>query len=106
MERQLWKAIVTLLATWDSAPPSTRFDFSDRQIVAIYYWSVIHDRPTSWACQKQHWPPHMRKQALPSPATMSRGRPPQRSRPCWTLWNAMSSLPRNHCCFGCWTANR
>src|SRR4029077_11304754 len=30
------------------------------------------DRPTSWACRKEHWPIHLRKPALPSPATMSR----------------------------------
>src|SRR4051794_38427624 len=72
MERQLWNSILALLAALDTMPPPTRFDFGDRQIVAVYYWSVIHDRPTSWACQKRHWPLHLRQQALPSPATMSR----------------------------------
>lgn len=72
MERQLWKAILALLATLDTTRPSIRFEFSDRMIVAVHYWSVIHDRPTSWACRKKHWPPHLRKQTLPSPATMSR----------------------------------
>ena len=72
MERQLWKAILAVLATLDMAPGQARFDFSDLRIVEVYYWSVINDRPTSWACQRKHWPPQLRKQALPSSATMSR----------------------------------
>jgi hypothetical protein len=72
MERQLWKAIVAVLVTLDTTPTPTCFDFSDQRIAEVYYWSVIHDRPTSWACRKKHWPPCLRRQALPSPATMSR----------------------------------
>jgi Transposase DDE domain len=71
MEHQLFKAIVALLAEL-SKPAPTRFDFSDEDIVKVYYWSVLHDRPTSWACRKKSWPLHLRKRPLPSPATMSR----------------------------------
>jgi hypothetical protein len=72
MEHQLWKAIVAVLCTLDKPRAPARFDFSDEQIVQVYYWSVICDRPTSWACRRQSWPLHLRKQPLPSPATMSR----------------------------------
>lgn len=72
MEHQLWKAIVALLRTLDKTPTPTRFDFADEDIVKIYYWAVLHDRPTSWACRKPHWPIHLRKRPLPSAATMSR----------------------------------
>jgi len=72
MEHQLWKAIVAVLLNLDNPATPARFDFSDRDIVAVYYWSVICDRPTSWACRQKHWPPHLRKRPLPSPATMSR----------------------------------
>ena len=72
MEHQLWKAIVALLAPLDKTPRRTRCGFSDKDIVKIYYWAVIWNRPTSWACQKQSWPPHLRKQSLPSASTMSR----------------------------------
>ncbi len=72
MEHQLWKAIVALLRTLDKPRTPTRFDFRDEDLVKVYYWSVICDRPTSWACRKQHWPIHLRKQPLPSPATRSR----------------------------------
>jgi DDE family transposase len=72
MEHQLWKAIVAVLLSLDNPRTPTRFDFSDEDIVQVYYWSVIHDRPTAWACRPKHWPPHQRRRPLPSPATMSR----------------------------------
>jgi len=72
MEHQLWKAIVALLLTLDKPSPTARCAFSDEDIVKVHYWSVIWDRPTSWACRKRNWPLHLRKQALPSPATMCR----------------------------------
>jgi Transposase DDE domain len=72
MEHQLLKEIVAVLLTLNKHRTPTRFDFSDEDIVKVYYWSVICDRPTSWACRKQHWPIHLRKRPLPSPATMSR----------------------------------
>jgi hypothetical protein len=50
----------------------TRFDFRDEDLVKVYYGSVIHDRPTCWACRPHHGPIHRRRQPLPSPATMSR----------------------------------
>src|SRR5215831_13750602 len=72
MEHQLWEAIVAVLLSLDNPRTPTRFDFSDEDIVKVYYGSVSCDRPTSWACQKEHWPIHLRKRPLPSPATMSR----------------------------------
>lgn len=72
MEHQLWKAIVTILAELDKPPKPTAYDFSDEDIVKVFYWSVIHDRPMSWACHRKHWPIHLRKRPLPSPSTMTR----------------------------------
>jgi len=72
MEHQLWKAIVVILTGLDKRRKSTAFDFSDEDIVKVYYWSVIHDRPTCWACSSKHWPIYLRKRSLPSPTTMSR----------------------------------
>lgn len=71
MEHQLWKAIVAVLATLDKRAKSTAFDFSDEDIVKVYYWAVIHDRSTHWACDRRHWPVHLRKRKLPSQSTMS-----------------------------------
>lgn len=72
MEHQLWKAIVAILATLGKTRKSTAFDFSDEDIVKVYYWSVIHDRPVSWACSPKNWPIHLRKAKPPSSTTMSR----------------------------------
>lgn len=72
MEYGLWKAIAALLLTLDVPPTPARFDFDDEEIVKVYYWAVIHDRPTSWACRRENWPPPVRRRPLPSSATMSR----------------------------------
>jgi hypothetical protein len=72
MEHQLLQELVALLATLDKPRTPTGFAFSDEDIVRVYYWSVICDRPTSWACRRQSWPPHRRRRALPSQPTRSR----------------------------------
>jgi hypothetical protein len=72
MEHQLLKEIVALLATLDKPRTPTHWDFRDEDIVRVYYWSVICDRPTSWACCLRNWPAHLRKRRLPSQPTMSR----------------------------------
>jgi hypothetical protein len=72
MEHQLWKSIVAVLRALDKPRVSPRFDFSDEDIVGVFYWSVVCDRPTSWACRTDNWPLHLRGRPLPSPATMSR----------------------------------
>lgn len=72
MEGQLWKAIVMCLAQIDKQCKRAREDFSDEDIVKVFYWAVIHDRPIAWACQRQNWPCHARRQSLPSDTTMSR----------------------------------
>jgi hypothetical protein len=72
MEHRLWQAIVAVLSTLDNPRTPTRFAFADRDIVAVYYWAVIHDRPITWALDRRHWPPHLRRRARPSDSTMSR----------------------------------
>lgn len=72
MEGQLWKAIVMVLSEVCKRRKRANQRFSDEEIVRVYYWAVIHDRPISWACQARNWPLHNRRQALPSDTTMSR----------------------------------
>jgi len=72
MEHQLFKTIVDVIASIHKAPKATICDFSDEDIVKVDYWSVIHDRPTCWACKPRHWPIWRRRQPLPSASTMSR----------------------------------
>jgi hypothetical protein len=72
MEHQLFKAIVALLETLHKPRTPTRFDYSDTDIVQVFYWSVLCDRPTAWACRKENWPVHLRRCPLPSQSTLSR----------------------------------
>jgi IS5 family transposase len=72
MEHQLWKAIVALLATLGKPRKRRTHDFTDHDIVKVFYWAVLHERSNHWACQATHWPIHLRRQRLPSPGTLSR----------------------------------
>jgi hypothetical protein len=72
MEHQLWRFIIEFLGELHKPRKRTVCDFSDEDIVKVFYWSVIHDRPRCWACDPNHWPPWRRRQPLPSEATMSR----------------------------------
>lgn len=80
MERKLWKSLYKAAKALDSDPgarphPGDRRRepvFSDRIIVLVYLWAVIHDRPTDWACQRRHWPDRLMPRPLPSQPTMSR----------------------------------
>ena len=72
VEHQLWLAIVALVADLGKQRKRTICDYSDADIVHVYYWAVVHDRPTAWACNRNHWPPWRRRRPLPSEATMSR----------------------------------
>src|SRR5580765_1699489 len=72
MEHQLWLSILEVLQSLRKSRKSTNCDFGDDDIIQVYYWAVLHDRPTRWACQSRNWPLWRRGQALPSPSTMSR----------------------------------
>jgi DDE family transposase len=73
MEHQLWEAIVALLAEFGKPRFDPRQDFTDHDIVRVWYWAVVHDRPTCWALCPAHWPPHLRRGLrLPSGGTMSK----------------------------------
>jgi hypothetical protein len=75
MQHQLWLSIVAVLVSLDKSPTPATFDFSDQDIVKVYYWAVLNDKSTGWACELKNWPIWRRRQALgpfPSPSTMSR----------------------------------
>jgi hypothetical protein len=40
--------------------------------LAIYYWAVVHDRPTSWATCAEVWPDDLRPARLPPTSTLYR----------------------------------
>jgi hypothetical protein len=46
--------------------------YTDRQILAVYLWAALHDRPVSWACRRENWPMQAWRRSLPDQSTMSR----------------------------------
>ena len=73
MEDELWGALYPLLLRESNLRFRCKHvQFSDAAILAVFFWAVLHDRPISWACRLQNWPPQMRWRSLPSPAAMSR----------------------------------
>src|ERR1700754_4193334 len=70
MERELWMALCALAARLHNHLTPARY--SDDAICAVYWWAVVHDRPTSWACRRENWPAEPWRGSLPSQPTMSR----------------------------------
>lgn len=70
MEGQVWTIVEELLLCVDGKPPRCRY--SDREILRVTLWAVIHDRPIVWACQPEHWWNSVCPETLPDPSTMSR----------------------------------
>jgi hypothetical protein len=73
MERERWaelsQSICEVELRWQE--PS-RYTHRTALIVRVHLWSVLHDRPTYWACEGQHWDRHTRPAVLPDQSTMSR----------------------------------
>ena len=70
MERELWQALYLLASGLDKR--WGRWKYSTAEIVAVYFWAVLHDRPTSWAAQPADWPADLRPDPLPPQSTLSR----------------------------------
>ena len=69
MERELWSQLYMIVVRLDNL--WTNGFYRPAEIVVVYLWAVIHDRPTSWACDRRNWgdsPPSR----LPPQCTMSR----------------------------------
>jgi hypothetical protein len=71
MEHQLWPVLQQHLASLPSRF-NPHYTYRDHDIVRVYLWAVLHDRPTVWACCKKNWPLHDRRHPLPSPSQVSR----------------------------------
>jgi IS5 family transposase len=72
MERQLWNAIVQVISEINKPNLSRNFHFSIDQVLRVWFWAVVHDRPVSWATERENWPFYLRRDLLPSDSTMSR----------------------------------
>lgn len=70
MERELWEALCALMLKVYKLRGSATY--GDDVIVSVYWWSVVHERPVSWSCCPENWPPDLQWRPLPSQPTMSR----------------------------------
>lgn len=70
MERELWQALYLLARELDKRWGCWKY--STAEIVAVYFWAVVHDRPTSWAARPEEWPADLRLDPLPPQSTLSR----------------------------------
>src|SRR5688500_7799450 len=69
MERELWSSLYRLACRLSSDRSGHVYGLS--WIVGVYLWSVVHDRPVSWACEARNWPRDWEVR-LPSQSTLSR----------------------------------
>jgi hypothetical protein len=70
MERELWEQLYAIVVPLDRF--WTNGLYRSWEIVLVFLWAVVHDRPTSWACQQRNWIPAPPCHGLPSQSTMSR----------------------------------
>jgi len=84
MSSRDWKTVYQTIRRMDRTLPRQRRrpEYSDVLIVAMYLWSVRHDRPQGWACQRENYNSLFRPRALPSQSRLSRR---IRSERCQTL---------------------
>jgi IS5 family transposase len=68
MERELWLQLYRIVVSLDRFDWRGRYRASD--ILLVFLWAVVHDRPTIWACQAKNWSTVPRH--LPTQPTMSR----------------------------------
>lgn len=69
MERELWALFCHFAKTCCNGGP--HWLYRDDEIIAVFVWAVVHDRPVVWACRPQSWPADLAIN-LPSQPTMSR----------------------------------
>jgi hypothetical protein len=56
MEDELFGPLYVLIVyEANRRPRPRRVRFSDALILAVLAWSVLHDRPRCWACDRRHW---------------------------------------------------
>jgi hypothetical protein len=70
MERELWTLLYAVAMRLDK--PWGAWKYSSADILVVYVWAVLHDRPMSWGVQKGNWPADLCPACLPSQATLSR----------------------------------
>jgi hypothetical protein len=70
MEGHVMRIIDGLLSEIEGKSPDCCY--SDRDILRVTLWGILHDRPMSWACRPENWPDTLRPAKLPDDSTLSR----------------------------------
>lgn len=98
MERELWR-ILYLLAQ-ELGSPSGVWLYSTADVLGVYFWAVVHDRPTSWAADSKQWPEELRPAWFPSQGTLSRRlRQPETVELMTAVEEHLLALITVKCCF-------
>lgn len=68
MDREIWRILGAAVRSADRRVVrcGRRPRYSDQRIVKMYLWTVWHDRPLCWACDKKHYNTMFRPSQLPS----------------------------------------
>ena len=68
MDSHIWRLAYQTIREVDRSLPRSgrRKQYSDVLIVAMYLWSVWHDRPMCWACDRSNYGTLFRPRKLPS----------------------------------------
>jgi hypothetical protein len=73
MDLQLWAQLSSGISdVAQRLKPRSRDTHSTALVVRVHLYSVLHDRPTCWACDKDNWAANTKPSKLPDQSTMSR----------------------------------
>lgn len=74
MSNPIWKVLYPVIVRESRAMGrrARRAEYSDRLIVAMFFWMVLHDRTQQWACEQSSYHSLFRPRSLPSPSRFSR----------------------------------
>jgi hypothetical protein len=70
MERELWMALYAFVRKTSVKGKGWLYRTGD--IVMVYFWAVLHDRPMCWATDPENWPEDLYQRRLPSQSQLSR----------------------------------
>ncbi len=74
MDSHAWREIYQMIVSVNRSIPAfgRKPTYSDVLIVAMYAWSVAHDRPLCWVCRREHYSSCFRPRKLPPVSQFSR----------------------------------
>ena len=70
MERKFWKLLYAIAVKLNK--PWGGWKYSTSDILAVYFWCVVNDRPMTWGVDKGNWPKGLYPRRLPPQSTLSR----------------------------------